>query len=180
MRQVISQVEVLGAVKLIADAVTCEHKSYHGEGDCRGSDQILTVIGVLSGGAILACDLVRLMTVPLVLGWARVQSYKGTGKFIHGPLPVQLLLDMDTDLHGRRVLVVDDILDTGCTMSEVVKHLSRFDPLSIETAVLLRKPSDVPRMAVDYVGFDVPEDFYVGSGLDLGGRFRNLVGVWVP
>jgi hypoxanthine phosphoribosyltransferase len=178
MRQVISQFLIIQAMKRMADEISSRYR-LPCEGDRQGSDEVPVIIGVLSGGAITTCDLVRLLTIPSILGWVQVQSYKGTSKFVHGPLPVHLLLDMDVNLTGRQVVVVDDILETGATMSEVVRHISRFDPLSIETAVLLRKHAVVPRMDVDYVGFDVPDEFFIGSGLDIDGRFRHLAGVWV-
>jgi len=137
------------------------------------------VIGILSGGAIFTADLIRLLDTPTVLAWATAQSYKGIKKELLGPPRVDLIVDWNSGFTDRRILIVDDIVETRLTMLAVVEHVARFDPRSIQTVALLRKPCFDPQIEVDYVGFDVSNDFVVGYGLDYDGLYRDLPGIWV-
>lgn len=132
----------------------------------------LTVIAVLNGSLMFGADLLRRLEMPLRLGCLSVSSYHGasttgTVKFNQLRLP---------DVHGRHVLILDDILDSGHTLHAVRDKLqNETSPLSIKICVLLRK--DVPRqreLEADYVGFDIADQFVVGYGLDYMERFRNL------
>lgn len=149
---------------------------------CQGTEDDLDaviVVGVLSGGAFLTIDLIRMLSVPAILGWVRVESYRCTTKAVQGNLRVDALFDWNADFSGRRVLVVDDILDTGSTMAAVVHHIAGLGPRSIQTVTLLRKPCKDREVVLDYVGFDIPDQFVVGDGLDHDGLYRDLPGVWV-
>lgn len=138
--------------------------------DYAGKD--LTVVAVLNGSLMFGADLLRRMDMPLRLDCLSVSSYHGastTGvvKFNQERLP---------DVHGRHVLILDDILDSGHTLHAIRDRLeNETSPLSIKICVLLRK--DVPRqreLEADYVGFDIANEFVVGYGLDYMERFRNL------
>ena len=177
MKQIIQPELLTERVRELADEISSH--MVKSRTPVEGNQDMLIVLGVLTGGAFLTVDLVRLLTVPAILGWVRVESYRGVEKRVQGPLRVDMLVDWNTDFNGRRVLIVDDILDTGSTMEAVVRHIARFDPRSIETVTLLRKPFVGERVGLDYVGFDVPDHFVIGSGLDYDGLFRDLPGVWV-
>jgi hypoxanthine phosphoribosyltransferase len=106
------------------------------------------------------------------MDWMAISSY-GSGTKSSGV--VRILKDLDTDISGRHVLVVEDIIDTGLTLSWLVSNLSSRSPASVQICTLLRKPEAV-QMSVDvaYVGFDIPNEFVIGYGLDYDERYRNL------
>lgn len=136
-----------------------------------GADEIV-FIPILTGAMVFAADLIRHIPLTLNIRVLTVSSYPGEslrskGATLRGALP--------TDLAGKHVVVVDDILDSGQTLALVHRLISEQAPASLRMAVLLRK--DVPREAhvdVAHVGFDIPDEFVVGYGLDFGGRHRNL------
>jgi len=140
------------------------------ERDYAGRDLLL--VGVLKGATILMADFSRALHGHMELDWMAVSSY-GSGTKSSGV--VRILKDLDTDVAGRDVLVVEDILDSGLTLSWLLRNLRSRNPASVEVITLLRKPDavkvDVP---VKYVGFDIPNEFVVGYGLDYGERYRNL------
>lgn len=177
MRQIIRPVELKNRVEAIATEISSLMvRSCAGTGD--DLDPVV-VIGILSGGAFITTDLIRLLLVPAILGWARVQSYRGTQKAVPGDLHVEMLLDWNADLGGRRVLIVDDVLETGSTLSAVLDRVAEFCPRSVETMTLLRKPCKDRRIEPTYFGFDVPDQWVLGYGLDHDGLFRDLPGIWV-
>ena len=140
--------------------------------DADYADQDLLLVGVLKGAVMVVSDLSRELTIPLKMDWMAVSSY-GSGTESSGV--VRILKDLDTDLTGRHVLIVEDIIDSGLTLSWLKKNLESRGPASVEICTLLRKPerlkSDVP---VRYVGFDVPNEFVVGYGLDYDEQYRHL------
>jgi hypoxanthine phosphoribosyltransferase len=140
------------------------------ERDYEGRDLLL--VGVLKGAVMVMADLARAMDRQLEMDWMAVSSY-GSGTMSSGV--VRILKDLDADISGRHVLVVEDIIDTGLTLSWLVSNLASRRPASVEVCALLRKP-EAMRMAVDvrYVGFDIPDAFVVGYGLDYAERYRNL------
>ena len=143
------------------------------ERDYAGRDLLL--VGVLKGAVMVMADLARALDRHLEMDWMAVSSY-GSGTTSSGV--VRILKDLDTDILGRHVLVVEDIIDTGLTLSWLVANLRSRRPASVEVIALLRKP-DAIRMPLDvkYVGFDIPNEFVVGYGLDYAERYRNLRGV---
>ena len=145
------------------------------EADYEGRDVLL--VGVLKGAVMVMADLARHFGRHVEMDWMAVSSY-GAGTQSSGV--VRILKDLDTDLDGRHVLIVEDIIDTGLTLSWLVANLKSRGPASVEIATLLRKPEAL-EMPVDvkYVGFDIPNDFVVGYGLDYAERYRNLRGVGV-
>jgi hypoxanthine phosphoribosyltransferase len=146
--------------------------------DYEGRD--LLVVGVLRGAVMVMADLARSMPRHLEMDWMAVSSY-GSGTKSSGV--VRILKDLDTDISGRDVLIVDEIIDTGLTLSWLVNNLSSRSPASVEIATLLRKPEALS-MPVEprYVGWDIPNEFVVGYGLDYRERYRNLrdIGTLAP
>ena len=138
--------------------------------DYAGRDLLL--VGVLKGATIVMADFMRQMTTHVTVDWMAVSSY-GSGTQSSGV--VRIIKDLDTDLEGRNVLVVEDILDTGLTLSWLLSNLRSRGADSVEVFTLLRKPEEL-QIPVEprYVGFDIPNVFVVGYGLDYAERFRNL------
>ncbi len=136
------------------------------------ADKDLLLVGVLRGAVMVMADLARQFERHVEMDWMAVSSY-GSGTKSSGV--VRILKDLDTDINGRHVLVVEDIIDTGLTLSWLVSNLGSRGPASVEICTLLRKP-EAQRMSVDvkYVGFDIPNEFVVGFGLDYNERYRNL------
>uniref|UniRef100_UPI000309B60A hypoxanthine phosphoribosyltransferase n=1 Tax=Aeromicrobium massiliense TaxID=1464554 RepID=UPI000309B60A len=143
------------------------------EADYEGKDILL--VGVLKGAVMVMADLARALDRHVEMDWMAVSSY-GSGTQSSGV--VRILKDLDTDLEGRHVLIVEDIIDTGLTLSWLVANLRSRRPASVEIATLLRKP-EAQQMEVDvrYVGFDIPNAFVVGYGLDYAEKYRNLSGI---
>ncbi|MEO0085888.1 MAG: hypoxanthine phosphoribosyltransferase [candidate division WOR-3 bacterium] len=132
----------------------------------------LLVIGVLKGSWVFLADLVRQVTIPLLVNFVAVSSY-GDGTYSSGS--VKLLMEPDCEVEGRDILVVDDILDTGLTLKFVMDRIRHRRPHSLKLCVLLDKPQRRQvEIKPDYVGFRIPDRFVVGYGLDHNQRFRNL------
>lgn len=132
----------------------------------------VTIVGVLTGSIILLADLIRQLDMPLRVSFVQARSYRGR---VTTPGPLSVKLDDLCDLRGREVLIIDDIFDTGRTLLELVSQLDEREPAAIHSAVLLRKQGrqQVP-IAPDWVGFDIPDEFVVGYGLDYDDLYRNL------
>ena len=132
----------------------------------------LLLVGVLKGAVMVMADFARALHLPIEMDWMAVSSY-GHGTKSSGV--VRILKDLDTDLTDRDVLIVEDIIDSGLTLSWLVANLSSRGARSVEVLTLLRKPA-AAKVQVDarYVGFDLPNDFVVGYGLDYADRYRNL------
>ncbi|WP_158865998.1 hypoxanthine phosphoribosyltransferase [Leifsonia sp. AG29] len=145
------------------------------ESDYAGKDVLL--IGVLKGAVMVMADLSRELKLPVTMDWMAVSSY-GSGTQSSGV--VRILKDLDTDLSGKTVLIVEDIIDSGLTLSWLLSNLRSRGPESIEIFTLLRKP-EAARVEIDvkYVGFDIPNKFVVGYGLDYAERYRTLRGVGI-
>jgi len=141
------------------------------------ADREILLVGVLRGAVMVMADLARELTIPLEMDWMAVSSY-GSGTQSSGV--VRILKDLDSDLHGRNVLIVEDIIDSGLTLSWLRSNLESRGAASVEICALLRKP-DAAKVAVDvkYVGFEIPSAFVVGYGLDYAERYRNLRGIGV-
>jgi len=132
---------------------------------------------VLKGAVMVMADFSRHLKMQARMDWMAVSSY-GSGTKSSGV--VRILKDLDTDLHGRDVLIVEDIIDSGLTLSWLKQNLQSRGAASVEIVALLRKP-EAAKVEVDvkYVGFDIPDAFVVGYGLDYDERYRNLRGVGV-
>lgn len=138
--------------------------------DYQGKD--LVVVGVLKGASLFTADLFRAVTIPAELDFIRISSYgastKSTG--VH-----RVLLDLDYTLQGRHVLIVEDIVDTGLTVRFLKEYLGQREPASLRVASLLDKPSRRQvAVEIDYRGFEIPDHFVVGNGLDYSEKYRNL------
>ena len=148
--------------------------------DAEYAGKDLLIVGVLKGAVMVMADLARALSTPVTMDWMAVSSY-GAGTQSSGV--VRILKDLDTDISGRDVLIVDEIIDTGLTLSWLVNNLSSRNPASVEIATLLRKPEALS-MPVEpkYVGWDIPNEFVVGYGLDYRERYRNLrdIGTLAP
>lgn len=145
------------------------------ERDYAGKEVLL--VGVLKGAIMVVADLARELRLPITMDWMAVSSY-GSGTTNSGV--VRILKDLDTDLSGKTVLIVEDIIDSGLTLSWLISNLRSRGPESLEVFALLRKP-DAARVHIDiaYVGFEIPNRFVVGYGLDYAERYRSLRGVGV-
>jgi hypoxanthine phosphoribosyltransferase len=140
------------------------------EKDYDGED--LLIVGVLRGAVMVMADIARALNRHVEMDWMAVSSY-GSGTKSSGV--VRILKDLDTDISGRHVLIVDEIIDTGLTLSWLTSNLASRNPASVSICTLLRKP-EAQRMDVDvkYVGWDIPNEFVVGYGLDYNELYRNL------
>ena len=145
------------------------------EEDYAGREILL--VGVLRGAVMVMADLARELTIPIEMDWMAVSSY-GSGTQSSGV--VRILKALDSDLHDRNVLIVEDIIDSGLTLSWLRTNLESRGAASVEICALLRKP-DAAKVAVDvrYVGFEIPSAFVVGYGLDYAEKYRNLRGIGV-
>jgi hypoxanthine phosphoribosyltransferase len=132
----------------------------------------LLLVGVLKGAVMFMTDLARALPVPVQLEFMAVSSY---GSATSSSGVVRILKDLDRDIAGRHVLIVEDIIDSGLTLSWLLKNLESRQPASLEVCTLLRKPDAVKvEVPVKYVGFDIPNEFVVGYGLDYAERYRDL------
>ncbi|HSR86404.1 MAG TPA: hypoxanthine phosphoribosyltransferase [Streptosporangiaceae bacterium] len=132
----------------------------------------LLLVGVLKGAVMVMADLARAMHLPAEMDWMAISSY-GSGTKSSGV--VRILKDLDTDISSRHVLVVEDIVDSGLTLSWLIGNLRSRGPASVQVCVLLRKPM-AARMDVDvaYTGFEIEDEFVIGYGLDYAEKYRNL------
>ncbi len=138
------------------------------------------LVGVLNGAVMAMADLSRVLHIDCAMDWMAISSY-GMGTQSSGV--VRILKDLSTDLVGRHVLVVEDIIDTGLTLTYLMQNLASRNPASLEIMAMFRKPEAMKaEIDVKYIGFDLPNQFVVGYGLDYAGRYRNLtdVGVLAP
>jgi hypoxanthine phosphoribosyltransferase len=143
--------------------------------DYRGERPLL--VGVLRGAVIVLGDLMRKVDLPCEIDFMDISSY-GTGTSSSGV--VRILKDLEEDITGRHVLIVEDIIDTGLTLSYLLRSLQARKPASLEVCALLSKPSRRRvELDVKYLGFEVPDEFVVGYGLDYAGAYRNLPDICV-
>ena len=146
--------------------------------DYEGKNPLL--ICVLKGGLMFLADLMREIHMPLEIDFMAVSSY---GDATESSGVVRILMDLERNIRGRHVLIVEDIIDTGRTLNYIIENLQTRGPASIKVCTLLDKPArrllDIP---LDYVGFEIPDRFVIGYGLDFGEIYRNLpfVGVLKP
>ncbi|HET8599057.1 MAG TPA: hypoxanthine phosphoribosyltransferase [Segeticoccus sp.] len=143
-------------------------------------DKDVLLVGVLKGAVMVMADLMRALPGTVPMDWMAISSY-GSGTKSSGV--VRIVMDLRTDITDKHVLIVEDIIDSGLTLSWIKANLESRKPASVEIMTLLRKPDvvkvDIP---VKYVGFDIPNEFVVGYGLDYAEKYRNLrvVGTLAP
>jgi hypoxanthine phosphoribosyltransferase len=139
-------------------------------GDYGGKDLLL--VGVLKGAVFFMADLMRHLTIPCEVDFMAISSY---GASTDSSGVVRILKDLDINIEGRHVLVVEDIIDSGLTLSYLIRNLESRNPSTLEICALLTKPE---RREIDvhvrYTGFEIPNEFVIGYGLDFGERYRNL------
>jgi hypoxanthine phosphoribosyltransferase len=132
----------------------------------------LLLVGVLKGAVFFMADLMRHLTIPCEVDFMAISSY---GASTDSSGVVRILKDLDINIEGRDVLVVEDIIDSGLTLSYLIRNLESRNPASLEICALLTKPE---RREIDvhvrYTGFEIPNEFVIGYGLDFGERYRNL------
>jgi hypoxanthine phosphoribosyltransferase len=161
LRTMYSAAEIKARVKELGRQITNEYAN---------SDLVL--VGVLKGSCVFMADLMRAIDLPLEIDFMAVASYKGT----QSSGDVEILKDLTKSIRGKDVIVCEDIIDTGLTLTRLIEILGTRGANSIKIATLLDKPE--PRinkdLKVDYCGFTIPNEFVVGYGLDVEGRFRNL------
>jgi hypoxanthine phosphoribosyltransferase len=170
----------LEKVLITEEELQVKIKELAGKIDDDYAGQDLLIVGVLKGAVMMMADLARALHISAEMDWMAVSSY-GAGTKSSGV--VRVLKDLDTDIAGRHVLVVEDIIDSGLTLSWLLGNLRSRDPASVEICTLLRKPDAVKvPIEVRYVGFDIPNEFVIGYGLDYAERYRNLrfIGTLAP
>jgi len=160
-RVIVNEVDLQARIKELAAQV---------DADYEGRDVLL--VGVLKGAVMAMADLTRAMQRHLEMDWMAVSSY-GSGTKSSGV--VRILKDLDRDITGRNVLIVEDIVDSGLTLSWLKSNLESRGAANVDILAILRKPEAAKvEVAVKYVGFDIPTDFVVGYGLDFDEKYRNL------
>lgn len=150
-------------------------KEMAAEVDAKYAGKDVLLVGVLKGAVMFMADLSRAMQIPVQMDWMAVSSY-GHGTQSSGV--VRILKDLDADVLGRHVIIVEDIIDSGLTLSWLVTNLRARGAASVEIVAMLRKP-EAAKVEVDVaiVGFDIPNEFVVGYGLDYAENYRTLPGV---
>jgi Hypoxanthine-guanine phosphoribosyltransferase len=140
-----------------------------------GTDRDLLLVGILGGAAMMTADLARALNRHVEISWMGLSSYRAGPGTVGTSGMVRLRKDLDVDIAGRNVLVVDGVIDTGLTASWLLSNLRSRGPASVRFCALFRKPTiaELPE-EVRYIGFDAPDGILVGYGLDYGGRYRNL------
>ncbi len=158
---IVSAEQIRSKLAEMGEAIT---RDYHGKD--------LLMVGVLKGAFIVMADLARHVQLPVEFDFMAVSSY-GSATQTSGV--VRILKDLDQEIEGRHVLIVEDIIDSGLTLSYLLKNLRVRQPESVEVAALLLK-TGIQRVPIDvrYVGFEIPPDFVIGYGLDYDGKYRNL------
>ena len=158
----ISEPEITARINTLAHEITTHY----------ADTKQLVVVGLLRGSFVFIADLVRHLNIPVEVDFMTVSSY---GNAMVSSRQVRIIQDLETDIKGRDVLIVEDIIDTGHTLSQVINILKTRMPKSLTICTLLNKPSrrevDVP---IDWTGFDIPDEFVIGYGIDYAQQGRNL------
>lgn len=138
----------------------------------------LIVVGILNGGFVFCADLIRKINAPMIVDFFRASSY-GEGTESSGNL--EIISDLSINIEGKDVLIVEDIVDTGLTLTKVIELFKSRSPKSVKLASLLYKPSrNLHKVPIDYLGFEIEDKFVIGYGLDYAGKYRELpyIGVY--
>ena len=162
----ISQWQISARIAEMAKQITLDHTPPKMQG------AEITIVPIMTGAMIFAADLIRQIPIAMKIGLLTVSSYPGASLRTQGS---EILTKQLPDIHGRHVLLLDDILDSGGTLKFVVPRLEEAGAASVKTCVLLRKDRPAAReVNADYVGFEIPDEFVVGYGLDYNNYYRNL------
>lgn len=166
-RILISQERIAERVREMARQIVADHTPPRMSGEAE-----ISIVPILTGAMIFCCDLIRHIPFPMKIGLMTVSSYPGSSLRTQGS---QVLGQQLGDVRGRHVLLLDDILDSGGTLKRVKPMIESFGAATVKTAVLLRKDRPAAReVQVDYVGFEIPDEFVVGYGLDYNNYYRNV------
>ena len=158
----ISEAEIASRVKKLAHQISQTYRD----------TELLVVVGLLRGSFVFIADLVRHMDLPIEVDFMTVSSY---GMEMESSGQVRILKDMETAIQGRDVLIVEDIVDTGQTLAQVMSILATRNPRSLAVCTLLNKPSRrEAEVDVGWIGFDIPDEFVIGYGIDYAQQGRNL------
>jgi hypoxanthine phosphoribosyltransferase len=169
-RVLISQQQIARRVRELAEQITADHTP--APGVAGGPQAEITIVPILTGALVFCADLIRHIPMHMQIGLLTVSSYPGASIRTQGS---QVIGRQIGDLSGRHVLIVDDILDSGGTLKLVQPILHEAGAASVKTCVLLRKDRPAAReVPVEYVGFEIPDEFVVGYGLDFNNYYRNL------
>ena len=161
IRVMYSEEEVSARIKEIADQI---NHDYEGEE--------VHLIGILRGGSFFMCDLAKRISLPVTIDFMSASSY---GMSTTSSGVVKIVKDLEESIVGRHVIVVEDIIDTGRTLSYLLEMLREREPASLKLCTLLNKPDRrVVDVKIDYNGYTIPDEFVVGCGLDYAQRYRNL------
>ncbi len=170
LKELISADRIAGRVAELAQQISDDFAT-----EIEADGRPLILLGVLKGSFMFLADLARRITIPVEIEFASMSSY---GNGLESSGTVDLRLSPSVDLAGRRVLIVEDIVDTGRSLAKLLEHLQLFRPKEVRVCVFLDKPeARVVGVAVDYIGFAVPQKFVVGYGLDAAQQYRALNGV---
>ncbi len=161
MKQLLTQEQIKDGVERLATQIGADFKGRR-----------LTIVGVMTGSIVFLADLIRRLDLPLSVGVVQARSYRGP-RITPGRLTINS--DLLPNVRGREVLIVDDIFDTGYTLFELISQIDELQPAGIRSAVLLLKAGR-QKVAIrpDYIGFEIPDSFVVGYGLDYQDAYRNL------
>ena len=166
-RIIISEEEIQARVRELGEAIS---RDYAGK--------TITLLCVLKGGLMFLCDLAKHITQPVAYDFMSVSSY---GDATETSGVVRIVKDLEESIEGKHVLIVEDIIDTGLTLSYLLNNLHSRNPASLRICTLLNKPENrCVEIPIDYVGFEVPNAFLVGYGLDFKQLYRNIPFVFVP
>ena len=161
VRELISEEKVVARIKEIAEQI---NKDYEGKS--------VTLVCILKGSIFFTCELAKYLTIPVTIDFMQCSSYGADTK---SSGIVRLAKDLDEPIMGKHVILIEDIIDSGRTLSHLVKLLTQKEPASLTLCTLLDKPSRrVKAVDVKYTGFEIPDEFVVGYGLDYAQKMRNL------
>jgi hypoxanthine phosphoribosyltransferase len=161
MKVLIDEQKIKGRVEELGTQIAADY-----------SDKDLVVIGILKGAVLFMADLIKKIDIPLSIDFMAVSSY---GKSTRSSGVVRILKDLDEEIEGKDVLIVEDIVDTGLTLKFLAENILSRNPKSLKVCCLLDKPSRRKvSVSVDYVGFEIPDEFVVGYGLDYAQKHRNI------
>ncbi|TNJ23241.1 hypoxanthine phosphoribosyltransferase [Aeromonas sobria] len=166
----ISEAEIAARIAKLGEEITARYQ---------GSDEVV-MIALLRGSCVFLADLSRQCQLPITMDFMTASSY---GSGMHSTRDVRILKDLDDDIKGKDVVIVEDIIDTGYTLNKVREILSLREPKSLAICTLLDKPSRREvQVPVDWIGFAIPDEFVVGCGIDYAQKYRNLpfIGKVVP
>lgn len=163
-----------GVARVLIDEVTLQARvrEIAAELDKEYASDVPLLVGVLNGAVLFMSDLMRAMTIPLEIDFMAVSSY---GNATTSSGVVQIIKDLSKPIEGRRLIVVEDIVDSGLTLRYLLDVLGRRNPADIcVVALLTKRKADAVQGQEDHIGFEIPDEFVVGYGLDFAGKYRNL------